>query len=148
MPEEPLAPGHSAAFRYRIHWNNDEPYPAKAARVAATYIGLGGIPGTEGGRPENVRKFVIDFTGSGLAEFTVEDSVKPIVTASGGEVSNVAAYPVIGDKGRFRAIFDLAYGDAKPIDIRLYLAREGDALTETWIYQFFPPYRETAFSTN
>jgi glucans biosynthesis protein len=139
VPERPLSRGDSSEFRYRIHWNNDEPYPAKAARVAATYTGLGGIPGTEGGRPENVRKFVIDFTGGRLAEFGVDDGVKPVVSASGGEVSAVAAYPVVGDKGRFRSIFDLTFADTKPIDLRLFLTHEGEALTETWISQFFPP---------
>ena len=67
------------------------------------------------------------------------DGVKPVVTASGGEVSQAAAYPLVGDPGRFRSIFDLTFTDAKPIDLRLYLVHGDEALTETWIYQYFPP---------
>ena len=46
---------------------------------------------------------------------------------------------MVGDKGHFRSIFDLTFADAKPVDLRLYLSQGGQALTETWIFQYFPP---------
>ena len=45
---------------------------------------------------------------------------------------------------RWRVTFDLdigapdAAGEDEPIDLRMYLRREGEAMSETWIYQAFP----------
>ena len=37
-------------------------------------------------------------------------------------------------------MFDLVPDDSEePIDLRLYLALDGQALTETWMYQYGPP---------
>jgi glucans biosynthesis protein len=136
VPEAPFEPGHPIALRYRIHWNRDEPFPAATARVVASYIGLGGVPGNP--RPDNQKKFVIDFVGDNLNDYGVGDGVTPIVSASRGEVSQAAAYPILGDKGRFRCLFDLTFADEQPIDLRLYLTVGDKALSETWIYQYFP----------
>jgi glucans biosynthesis protein len=63
--------------------------------------------------------------------------VEPVVTASRGTVSGVYALPVVGTK-RWRAVFDLEAGGAAPVDLRLYLRRGGQALTETWLHQYVP----------
>jgi glucans biosynthesis protein len=38
-------------------------------------------------------------------------------------------------------IFDLALGSdvVEPVNLRLFLSLEGQALTETWMYQYTPP---------
>jgi glucans biosynthesis protein len=136
VSDEPLAPGASRQLRYRIHFANDEPYPTAAGRVIATYCGIGGIPGTD--RPHGVRKFVVDFYGGDLGSYQRGDGVESKVSASRGEISNVAAYPVVGRPGVFRAMFDLTVGPGDPVDLRLYLSRNAAALTETWLFQYFP----------
>jgi periplasmic glucans biosynthesis protein len=38
-------------------------------------------------------------------------------------------------------MFDLALTDdsAEPINLRLFIAADGQALSETWLYQYTPP---------
>ena len=40
---------------------------------------------------------------------------------------------------RWRALFDVDAPGNKQIDLRCYLRLDGKALTETWLYQYFPP---------
>jgi glucans biosynthesis protein len=43
--------------------------------------------------------------------------------------------------GEWRVIFDLALADdsTEPVNLRLYLALDGQALSETWLFQYNPP---------
>jgi len=133
-PEEPARAGSFYRLRYRLHWLGDEPYPAKVARCVATRIGRGGQPGKP--RPKGVYKFCVEFAGSALDPLW-GDSVKaePVVSASSGTVSGAFMEPVPGTK-RWRAIFDLTPNGSDPVELRLYIRGNGDALTETWLYQF------------
>ena len=45
--------------------------------------------------------------------------------------------PVPGTR-RWRAIFDLIPQGDQPVELRLFLQGNGEALTETWLYQFRP----------
>ena len=53
----------------------------------------------------------------------------------------MVAYP-IATTDRWRVSFDLDMGPPDPgdtpIDLRMYLRHEGQAKSETWIYQAFP----------
>jgi glucans biosynthesis protein len=42
---------------------------------------------------------------------------------------------------QWRVIFDLALGDdsVEPVNLRLFLELDGEALSETWTYQYTPP---------
>ena len=44
---------------------------------------------------------------------------------------------------RWRALFDLQIPQAQrhtaPVDLRLFLRLDGRTLSETWLYQYFPP---------
>ena len=59
---------------------------------------------------------------------------------SRGEVEISSARPLIEING-YRAMFDIvpANDSSEPIDLRLYLRLRGQALTETWLYQWTPP---------
>jgi glucans biosynthesis protein len=60
------------------------------------------------------------------------------VTPSRGTLGIAYNHPVVGQRGRWRAVFDLDVDDGtKPVDIRAYLRHKGKPLTETWISQFF-----------
>jgi glucans biosynthesis protein len=97
---------------------------------------MGGIPGHA--RPKGVHKFTVDFEGGGLDKLTRSDGVEAVVTASRGEIDNVAAFNVVS-RPRFRAQFDLHAEGPEPVNLRLYLRRDGKALTETWLFQYLPP---------
>ncbi|SMF96674.1 glucans biosynthesis protein [Methylomagnum ishizawai] len=136
-PAEPAKVGNTYRLRYRLHWLADEPYPAAVARCVATRIGRGGQPGKP--RPKGVYKFSVEFAGAALDPLW-GDTVKaePVITTSSGTVGGAFMEPIPGTK-RWRAIFDLTPQGGEPVELRLYIRGNGDALTETWLYQFRPP---------
>lgn len=134
VPEEPARAGNSYRFAYRLHWLADEPYPAtNLARCVATRRGRGGEPGKP--RPAGLDKFVLEFAGGPLAAEGLDaKSITPVIDTSRGKISYVFVEP-IADTGRWRLQFDLAAEGTDPIELRAYLRRGDEPLTETWLYQ-------------
>lgn len=135
-PAKKLRAGESGAWSYRLSWLDDVPPENGLGRATASFSGMGGRPGTK--RPEGVRKFVVDFQGAAFKGLGREDGVKLIVSASRGEVSNAYTHPVVDQRERWRALFDIEATGSEPVDIRAYLSHDGKALTETWLGQYFP----------
>jgi glucans biosynthesis protein len=124
-------------MRYRLHWSDDEPYPPALARVVATRIGRGGVPGQA--MPTDYQwKFVIDYEGGPLAAMERRYDMKPIVTVSAGRIENPYVIKVVGTS-RWRSFFDVATDDIDPIQLRCYLRLGDQVLSETWTYEFFHP---------
>jgi glucans biosynthesis protein len=63
-----------------------------------------------------------------------------MITASRGQIEITSARPLHSING-WRAMFDLKPTDesTEPINLRLFLALNGEPLTETWVYQYTPP---------
>jgi glucans biosynthesis protein len=135
-PKQPLSAGERRRFHYRLTWLDEIPFPSNLARATNTWTGLGGRPGHK--RPDGVRKFVIDFQGSVFRGIGRDDGVEIVVTPSRGELSNAYTHPVVGQRERWRALFDLEAAGSEPVDIRAYLRQGTRALTETWVFQYFP----------
>ena len=134
-PKEPLKSGDRIALDYRLYWQDDEPHPTDLARVVATRIGRGGVPGQPA--PKDRWKFVIDFRGGPLAAMAPRYDVKPVVTLSRGEVHRPYVVKVVGTN-RWRGFFDVSLAGKDPIDMRCYLRLGDETLSETWLYQFYP----------
>ena len=155
-PEAPAQAGSELLFSYRLHWGSHMPFSSPLAHVVATRTGEGGIIGQK--HSYFSWRFVIDFAGGDLADLSKlgKDVLpKAIVSASRGEIELVSARPLEAIHG-YRAMFDLKSGkavgntdvagtagthaaSAGPINLRLYLAHEDRALSETWLYQWIPP---------
>jgi glucans biosynthesis protein len=138
-PKRPVKAGEQLAVSYRLYWQNDDPHPpSNIARVMATRIGRGGVPGQ--GQPDDKDKwkFVIDFEGSPLSEMQARFDIKPLVTLSRGKVLNPYVIKVVGTN-RWRAAFDVLAPGKEQINLRCYLRLGDQTLTETWMYQYFPP---------
>ncbi len=137
-PAEPAVDGNRYDLQYGLEWVDDSP-PQAVARFIATRIGAGGVPGQP--RPANVVKFVCDLDGKGLEGMDRSSGVEAMVQASRGTLSLVYAFP-IATTDRWRVTFDLDIGPPgegdEPIDLRMYLRQDGQAMSETWIYQAFP----------
>ncbi|MBP1152466.1 glucan biosynthesis protein [Methylocaldum sp. RMAD-M] len=133
-PEELFQPGQERVFKYRLHWG-EPPVSSRAAKVVATRIGAGGIPGQKNRIPS--RKFVIDFEGGRLSDLPETAKVEPIITTSRGQIKEPAARPLRGTNA-WRCNFDLISDGSEPVDLRCYLRDELGALTETWLYQWTP----------
>jgi glucans biosynthesis protein len=128
--------GENRTYRYRLSWLDDIAFPDALARATNTWTGLGGRPGHK--RPQGVRKFVIDFQGQPFASLGRNDGVELVVTPSRGKLGTSYNHPVVDQRNRWRAVFDLEAQGREPVDIRAFLQRNGTPLTETWIYQYFP----------
>ena len=106
--------------------------------MVATRRGNGGNPAVRD-KASSYVKYVIDFEGGDLAtrESTKNQAI-PEITVSRGRVVNPFAIRVAGTD-RWRIIFDLDVEGPAPVDLRAYLrARDGRALSETWLFQHFP----------
>ncbi|MGN6570472.1 MAG: glucan biosynthesis protein [Pseudolabrys sp.] len=134
-PKQPVKVGDHFALDYKLYWQDDEPHPTNLARVVATRVGRGGVPGQP--VPKDRWKFVIDFHGGPLAEMAPRYDVKPVVTLSRGDVHTPYVVKVVGTD-RWRGFFDVALEAKDPIDMRCYLRLGDETLSETWLYQFYP----------
>lgn len=138
VPAAPARAGMRYTLSYRLHWIADEPYPSDRARVVSTRMGRGGEPGRDN-RPVGAQKFVVEFKGGPLA--TLPYGVRPqaILWSSRGAFSLVRVEAVPNDvPGHWRAQFDLTAPGTGPVEMRLFLAHDGRALSETWLYQWHP----------
>jgi len=139
QPRAPLAKGDTFAVDYRLHWRNRQPYPPdNVAQVVATRTGRGGIPGQPRPTDNKARKFVIDFEGGPLADLEPRYDLTPVVTTSRGKVLNGYVVKIVGTE-RWRAVFDVEFGGGGPLDLRCFVRLGDRTLTETWLYQYFPP---------
>ncbi|WP_424932696.1 glucan biosynthesis protein [Amaricoccus macauensis] len=136
LPAELPEAGDARAFNYRMYWGEREPHGGRLARTTATRLGAGGVPGQP--RPADQIKVVIDFEGESLEGLTPEDGVEPVISAGSAEVINPYVLPIAGDEG-WRMTFDLKSSiDMDTLDVRAFLAKDGEPLTETWLGQLHP----------
>lgn len=131
-------PGDELLFGYRMYWSTQTPYLMPLAQTVATRTGLGGIVGQR--RRYFSWRFAIDFAGGELATIPTSGTVEAVITASRGTIEITSARPLFPIQG-YRAMFDIRLTDDNPdpIDLRLFLRRNGQALSETWTYQWSPP---------
>lgn len=136
-PKKQMKAGDESLWRYRLSWLDDPPQDPMVGRAVGTWSGIGGRPGYRPA-PVGVHKFVIDFQGKVFSGLGREDGVELVVTASRGDVSNTYNHPVVDQRERWRAFFDIKASGTETVDLRAFLRKGDQALTETWIYQFFP----------
>jgi len=136
-PAEKPQPGQEYLFGYRLFWGPTNPV-FKAGQVFATRTGIGGVVGRK--REYFAWRFVVDFAGGSLPALDDKARVRAVITSSRGRVETVSARPLTPENG-WRAMFDLVPTDdsTEPVNLRLYLALDDEALTETWLYQYEPP---------
>jgi glucans biosynthesis protein len=131
--------GDHLRFAYRLYWQDDNPHvPADVGRVVTTRIGRGGQPGQRAADDRNKWKFVISFAGGPLGQLARRYDITADVSASRGKVENAVVIKV-AEGDQWRAVFDVNAPGKDQIDLRCVLRLNGRPLTETWVYQYFPP---------
>lgn len=131
MPAKPPEPGQRLDLAYRLHWG-EPPHRPPLATVAATRLGRGGFAG----RPtDGLRKFVIDFRGAPLEKIAEAKQIEPVITVSGGKTANVEVQRLPGPAG-WRLYFDFRPEGSRPQELRAFLKRGAEALTEIWSFQW------------
>ncbi|MDB6002008.1 MAG: periplasmic glucan biosynthesis protein [Rhizobacter sp.] len=136
-PDKKPQAGDELLFGYRLHWGTQLPGPTTLGRCLATRTGLGGIVGQP--RKYYAWRFAVDFAGGEMTLIGPKSKVQAVISQSRGKIELVSARTLASIRG-MRAMFDVVPdASADPIDLRLYLAVDGQPLTETWMYQWTPP---------
>lgn len=136
-PADKPQPGREYLFSYRLYWAPGNPF-FDSGHAYATRTGIGGIVGQK--RQYFSWRFVVDFKGGALQSLGDGAKVSAVVSTSRGRIETVSARPLLPENG-WRAMFDWVPEDdsTEPVNLRLYLALDNEALTETWLYQYEPP---------
>ena len=132
-PAAPAKAGARYALDYRLRWLGDDPTALAAAIVSDCWTGTAGRPGQA--PIAGAVKIVADFKGPNLAGLTRDSGVTAAVDVSHGEVLHAAAYPVSGQKARWRLMVDVLPNGTGSAEMRAYLRRGGGALSETLLRQ-------------
>jgi periplasmic glucans biosynthesis protein len=137
LPKRPVKEGDHLSLSYRLYWQDEEPHPPRdLARVIATRVGRGGVPGKPTPADKDARKFVIDYRGGLLAGMKARFDIKPDVTVSRGTVHNPYVIKVVGTD-YWRSFFDVRFDGDAPLDLRCVLRLGNTTLSETWVYEYF-----------
>jgi len=82
------------------------------------------------------RRMVVDFAGGDLDGLDGAQPVKADVSAENGQIEALTVQRLA--TGAWRAVFVVTPKIKKPVDLRCYLILYGEALTESWVYQWTP----------
>lgn len=133
VPKTPSKKGTAYDFRYRLHWRNDEPYPAKdLARVSSTYIGRGGEPATP--EPVGVTRFVVEFRGSPLDALRDRKQLTAKIHTSQGHILFHKIVPV-PNTTRYLLHFDVAPAKPGVAELEAMLFVAGKPISECFRYR-------------
>ena len=133
VPAEAPKPGTPASFAYTMSWYGDDPKRPPGGRVVATRRDFGTF--------EDAHRFVVDFDGGKLAKLPADTVVRGVVSIAGGDDSaelldqQVVKNPVTGG---WRLAFQVRPRHKGPVDVRAFLDKGGEALTETWSNVILP----------
>jgi len=143
QPEKPVKAGDNFTFSYKLYWSSEPPERSPLSNVLATRTGMGGFP--EGWAPGEhypdvwARRFAVDFIGGELKAYA-DKGIEPVINVSAGKIKNIEILYVQPFDG-YRILFDW-YPDSDsvaPVELRMFLRSGNTALSETWLYQYFPP---------
>ncbi|WP_426750584.1 glucan biosynthesis protein [Myxococcus sp. Y35] len=137
VPDAPLTPGTPLRVAYRLHWGAQSPWENTGGVVTSTRITSAitpGMPVGEGVTPAT-RRFILDFSRTARAD---DGPVEAVITAAKGQVlrSTIQRHE---PSGGWRTTFELEPdGTSEPIELRAFLRRGSETLTETWSYLWIP----------
>ncbi|MEJ6402900.1 glucan biosynthesis protein [Yoonia sp. 2307UL14-13] len=125
-PRAPMPTGARQDFTYNMAWGDEPDGLPDVARVINTRIGKGF---------DQIKTVIaIDFAPHPDLEGDVED-VNIILRGTSGEVSPAILQKNPGTGG-LRMNFSILPGDARFIDLRAQLYRDGKPVTEVWLYRW------------
>ena len=131
VPDNLPAPGEPLAYAYRLHWYTGTAGRPPAGHVASTR------QGAVLHHPER-RRFVVDFAGANLDQHGA--NLEAVVTiGAGARLDEGVFVQRIPPSAVWRAAFVLVPdGSGRPVEMRCFLRKDGNILTETWSYLWNP----------
>ena len=132
VPEKTPSPGDPIAYAYRMSWYGDDPSRPPGGRVEATRRDRGTFA--------DAHRFVIDFNGKQLSQLSPETVLRGVVSAGDGSQAEILEQHVLPNPvtGGWRLTFQVRPKGGDPVELRAFLQRGQDALTETWTYTLKP----------
>ena len=134
VPETPVETGKELAFTYDLWWFLEDPTRPPGGRSVATRRDKGTF--------EDGRRFIVDFEGGRLESLPADTIVRGVITLGGGpEIGerlleqHVVKNPVTGG---WRLSFQVRPPEDKPLELRAFLQKGEQALTETWAWRVDP----------
>jgi periplasmic glucans biosynthesis protein len=133
VPSEVPPPKQPIAYSYSVYWYGDDPLRPPGGRAVATRRDTGSVEGAV--------RFLVDFEGRELAALPEDTVLRAIVSVGGSdEAEQVLEQQVLRNpvtKG-WRLVFQVRRPEDEPVELRAFLQREDQALTETWTYLLRP----------
>ncbi|GIW42330.1 MAG: glucans biosynthesis protein G [Candidatus Binatia bacterium] len=129
VPSRALEPGKEHRFRYDVSWFSDHPARPPGGRAVATRV--------DRGTGEDLRRIIVDFEGGALKKIPRDHVLEGVLTL--GDPSRFVEQQVIPNpvSGGWRLVFQVRR-PSQPLEMRAFLRKGRDALTETWSYLLEP----------
>jgi glucans biosynthesis protein len=135
VPSMPLEPGRPMSLGYTMTWYGQDQTQARppGGHAVATRVDRGNV--------EKAHRFVVDFASAKLDAIPADTILRGVVTVDGpderGEILDlqVMKNPMAGG---WRLTFQVRPNSDEPVELRAFLDRDGEALTETWTYVITP----------
>ncbi|MCX8073202.1 MAG: glucan biosynthesis protein [Candidatus Binatia bacterium] len=124
--------GDRIEVRYTIFWYGDDPSRPPGGRVVAT---------RQERTKQGLQRFVVDFAGQELRELAESTPPEAVLTvASGAETGEITEHHLVKNpvNQTWRLSFQLRATGNRAVDLRAFLRRQKDVLTETWTYTYLP----------
>ncbi len=141
VPDGPMRAGETRRFRYTVSTFADRLDAQTLAQVVRSRSGRVSLPGASAEADAHTdrvdRRFVVDFAGGRLDALPSSTTVEARVETLAGDIDEVRAEPLPGGAG-WRASFRVSPDGDRPADMRLLLVADGEPLTETWSYVWYP----------
>jgi glucans biosynthesis protein len=133
VADKPAKPGAPISYGYTQWWYGEDPKRPPGGRAIATRRDAGTIDGGQ--------RVIVDFSGGRLGELPPDEVLNAIVAVDGGDaVAEIRDQYLVANpyqKG-WRLSFQLVPKTRNPIELRAYLQRGDEVLTETWSYAIVP----------
>lgn len=132
VPEKLPAPGEALELEYKLHWALDQIQPPVGYAVATRH-------GRTKTHEPDLERFFIDFTGPTLANLPTDAAVESVVTVGGGATLAHSIVQRNPYNNTWRAAFAIKPDKSgHPVELRCFLRKPQQALTETWSYLWQP----------
>ena len=140
VPARTVSAERPASFAYSVFWYDEARGRPPGGRTVATR--------RDRSAPEGAVRILVDFEGEELERLPEEAVVEGLVTADAAdeatdgtrEPAEILEQQVIRNPvtGGWRLVFQVRLPDDEPVELRAFLRRGDDVLTETWSYLLRP----------
>ena len=133
QPEFPAAPGEPMDFEYKLHWFIGQDVKPPAGYAIATRVGHSKT------HESDLQRFIVDFDSSYLHNKPEDPDVEAVVSVGPGATLVHQALQKNRFNGSWRLAFALRADNSKqPVELRCFLRKKVNVLTETWSYRWNP----------